>query len=117
MKHVAKGRKFGRRRAQRSSFVKGLMANVILRGRIKTTEARAKEIRPKVEKLVTIGRKQNLAAMRLLLSRLPKDAAMKLYHDVAPKYTEVKGGYMRITKTAHKRMRDGAEQVVLEFTK
>ncbi len=108
-------RKFGRIRGRRKSFTKTLANNLILKERIQTTEARAKELRPKVEKLVTLAKKQNLASLRLLLSRLPKDSASKLYYDIAPRYKDRAGGYLRILKTAERRKRDAARQAVIEF--
>ena len=86
----------------------GLMHNLIEEGRIKTTDSRAKEIRPKVEKLVTIGKRGDVASLRLLLSRLPKDSATKLYYEIAPKYKERKGGYLRMIKLSKSRRRDAA---------
>ncbi len=115
MKHLDKGRKFGRLKGRRQSFVNGLMSNLIQRGRISTTEARAKEIKPKVEKLVTVAKKQDLTAMKTLLSRLPKKSAFKLYHEIAPKYVDRKGGYTRIVKTAVIRKRDAAKKAIVEF--
>ena len=83
--------------------------------RIETTEARAKEVRPQVEKLVTLAKKQNLASFRILLSRLPKQSAEKLYYEIAPRYQERRGGYLRILKTAVRRKRDAAKKAVIEF--
>lgn len=91
------------------------MHNLIMNQKIATTEARAKEIRPLVERLVSFAKKQNLAALRNLLMRLPKESANKLYYEIAPKYQEKKGGYLRILKSMHTRKRDGAQQVVIEF--
>ncbi|MBI2013887.1 MAG: 50S ribosomal protein L17 [Candidatus Colwellbacteria bacterium] len=115
MRHLNKGRKFGRIRGRRKSFVASLMHNLIIKERIQTTDSRAKEIKPKVEKLVTIGKKGNVAALRLLTSRLPKKSATKLYYQISPKYKNRSGGYLRITKLAKGRMRDAAPQVIIEF--
>jgi len=82
---------------------------------IQTTEARAREIRPRVEKLVTIAKRGDLAALRLLMKRVPKDSAYKLYNELGPKYKDRKGGYVRIIKTADTRKRDGVSKVVIEF--
>ena len=112
---MAKGRKFGRIRGRRKSFIQGLLNNLILEEKIQTTPARAKEIKPKIEKLVTIAKKNNLASLRLLTSRLPKKAAMKLYHEIAPKFKDRNGGYTRIIKLGISRKRDAAEQVMIEF--
>jgi len=115
MRHLKKGRKFGRIRGRRKSFLKSLYRNLIMAGRIATTEARAKEVKPRMEKLVTIARKQNLAGMRILLSRLPKEAALKLYYELAPRYKERRGGYLRIVKIGAVRKRDAAPKTIIEF--
>lgn len=115
MRHGKRGRKFGRKKGRRRAFLKVLMHNLIMRERIETTDARAKEIRPRVEKLVTLAKKQNLASLRLLLARLPKESAQKLYYEVAPRYAARKGGYLRIIKTAKRRKRDAARMAVIEF--
>lgn len=115
MNHGHKGRKFGRKTGDRRQFIKGLLNNLILRESIKTTEARAKEIRPLMEKIVTLARKQDLASMRLLLARLNEKAAMKVYHEIAPKYKERKGGYLKIVKLGIVRKRDGAPWVEIKF--
>ena len=115
MRHQKKGRKFGLIKGRRKSFLAILMHNLIMEGRIETTEARAKEIRPRVEKLVTIAKKGDLSALKLLMRRIPKDSAYKLYHEIAPRYKDRNGGYIRIIKTSKMRARDGALKVVIEF--
>jgi len=115
MRHQKKGRKLGLIKGRRRSFLAILMHNLIMEGSIKTTEARAKEIRPKVEKLITIAKKGDLSALRLLMKRIPKDSAYKLYHEIAPKYKDRDGGYLRIVKTAEMRKRDGSMKVIIEF--
>lgn len=86
-----------------------------MKKRIETTEARAKEIKPKVEKLVTIAKKNNLAALRLLLERIPRDSAYKLYHEIAPQYKDRRGGYLRVIKTSVMRKRDATKKAIIEF--
>lgn len=108
-------RKFGRKRGQRKAFLKTLAHNLIMNKKIETTEARAKEIRPAVERLVTVAKKHNLAGLRFLLAQLPKDSANKLYYDIAPQYAGRNGGYLRITKTTGRRKRDAAYKTVIEF--
>lgn len=115
MRHLNKGRKFGRKRGQRRAFLRILAGNLIVRRRITTTEARAKEIRPVVERYVTHAKQQDVASLRLLLSKLPKNAVYALYHDIAPKYAERKGGYTRITKMVKARKHDAAKMAVIEF--
>ena len=80
-----------------------------------TTEARAKELKSVVEKLVTLGKKQTLASLRLLLARLPKKSAEKMYYIVAPRYKSRRGGYLRITKGAKPKKRDGSRVAIIEF--
>jgi len=100
---------------QRRAFMKGLAQNLIIKEKIQTTDARAKAIRGPVEKLVTLARRQDLPSLRLLLSRLPKKAAMKLYYEIAPRYKGRAGGYLRIKKLAILRKRDSAKQAIIEF--
>ncbi len=115
MRGTKKGRKFGLLTGKRRAFLRVLSHNLIMRGKIQTTEARAKEIRPRVEKLVTLAKKGDIAALRLLIRRVPKDSAYKLFHEIAPKYKTKKGGYLRIRKTAITRKRDGVKQATIEF--
>ena len=100
---------------KRRAFLRILSHNLVMKGKIQTTEARAKEIRPRVEKLVTLAKKGDIAALRLLVKRMPKDSAYKLFHEIAPRYKTKKGGYLRIRKTAVTRKRDGVKQVTIEF--
>jgi len=116
MRHLKRGRKFNKKRGARKAFFKILLANLILKGKIHTTEARAKEIRPMIERLVSIGKAQNLAAFRLLLSRLStKSVAEKLYYEIVPRYKDRQGGYTRILKTSRTRKRDSAPTAIIEF--
>ena len=109
-------RKFNRKMGPRRSFIRSLANNLITQERIFTTETRAKAIRPIVEKLVTIAKKQQLHNLRTLISRLcNKDTAQKLFYTIAPKYKERKGGYLRIIKQGHVRKRDGAKTAIIEF--
>ncbi|MEK9186049.1 MAG: 50S ribosomal protein L17 [Patescibacteria group bacterium] len=108
-------RKFHRKIGPRRAFFKGLASNLILREKIETTTARAKEIRPIVERLVSIAKKQQLPSLRLLLSKLPKESAQKLFYEIAPRYKERVGGYLRIIKEAKRRKRDAAPMAIIEF--
>jgi large subunit ribosomal protein L17 len=114
MRHKNKGRKFGRERDQRKAFLKSLVINLIMRGRIKTTEARAKEMRGLAEKLITKTKKGDLAGVRYAEKFLPKAAAVKLFKEVAPKYKDRAGGYSRITKLGQ-RSSDSAPMVFIEL--
>ncbi|MEK7192397.1 MAG: 50S ribosomal protein L17 [Patescibacteria group bacterium] len=110
-------RKFHRKQGKRRAFIKGLANNLIMKEKIETTVSRAKEIRPVVEKMVSIAKKQQLAGLRILLSRLPSQSAKKLYFDIGPRYKERNGGYLRIVKSAKTRKRDAAPVATIEFIK
>lgn len=115
MRHLVKGKKFHRKKGQRTALFKSLINNLILEEKIETTEAKTKEIRSRMEKLITIGKKQNLSALRTLLSRLPKKSAEKLYYQISPRYQNRKGGYLRIIKSAKRKKKDGAKMAIIEF--
>ncbi len=108
-------RKFHKKKGPRISFKRILAHNLIMKGKIETTEAKAKEIKPVVEKAITLAKKNNLASLRLLLSRLSKDSANKLYYEIAPKYKDRNSGYLRILKMSGQRKRDAASMVLIEF--
>ena len=115
MRHHNHNRKFGRERNERRAFLRSLAVNLIAHGKIKTTVARAKELRPLIEKLVTRARGGLLADRRLLLSRLGRPEAMKkLMTEIAPRYQTRAGGYTRITKLPP-RLADGSPQALIEF--
>ncbi len=116
MRHQKKGKKFGRMRGDRISFMRNLSNDLIRAGKIETTETRAKAIRPVVEKLVTMAKRQTLAGRRVLLSRVQNATVLKkLYNDLGPRYTERKGGYLRITKLQTTKKRDGSKMARIEF--
>ncbi len=115
MRHLKKGRKFHRKKGQRKSFFKNLSNNLILKEKITTTEARAKEIKSLVEKLVTIGKKQDVSSLRALISKLSKKSAEKLYYEIAPRYKGRRGGYLRIIKSINRRKKDGGSLATIEF--
>ena len=115
MRHSKKGRKFHRKKGQRKALIKGLINNLISSEKVEITEAKAKEIKPLAEKLITIAKRQNLASLRILLSRLNKNSAQKLYYQIAPRYLERKGGYLRIIKIGKARKNDKADMAIVEF--
>jgi large subunit ribosomal protein L17 len=118
MRHRVKGRKFGRKRGKRRAFLRTLIGNLVISEKIITTEARAKEIRGKIEKLITLAkRRDGIATYRALASRMPKPAALKINKELKDRYRDRQGGYTRIIKTGSKRMRDGSATVLLELVK
>jgi large subunit ribosomal protein L17 len=115
MRHRSAHRKLGRKTEHRISLLRNLAASLISHGRIRTTEAKAKELRPFVEKLVTLGKRDSLHARRHALAILPRrDVVTKLFGDVSPRFSERPGGYTRILKLAH-RQGDGASMAFIEF--
>lgn len=118
MRHHDKKRKFGRERKVRVAFIRSLIRALVVHGRIETTLPRAKEIRPLVEKMVTIARNggNDIATLRLLTAKMggQLDVAKALITDYAPKYADRKGGYIRIVKLPN-RLSDGSEMAIIEF--
>ncbi len=108
-------RTFHKKTGPRKHFKRILAVNLIMKESMTTTVPRAKEMRPIVERLVTIGKKANLAAYRTLLSKLPEQAAGKMFYEIAPRYKERQGGYLRIIKNSKARKRDGAETAIIQF--
>ncbi len=101
MRHHNQNRTFGRPRNQRTALLRGLALALIEHGRIQTTEAKARELRPYVEKLITKGKNDTVASRRLVQSTLGEpDAAVtqKLFSEIAKRYTDRNGGYTRIVK-------------------
>ena len=115
MRHHVKNRKFGRKTDERKAFIRSLARNLIAKEKIKTTEARAKELRPFIEKLVTKGRISTLASRRNIISTLgTEEGVKKLCEDISPRYKERNGGYTRITKLPQ-RPGDASKMAVIEF--
>lgn len=108
-------RTFHRVTGRRKSFKQGLAHNLIMKEKMTTTLPRAKEIRPIVERLVTLAKKNTVASLRLLKARLPDASAEKLFHEIGPRYKDRKGGYLRIIKSSASRKRDAASVSVIEF--
>jgi large subunit ribosomal protein L17 len=116
MRHHNANRKFGRSKNQRHALLKGLAASLITHGRILTTEAKAKELRPSVEKMVTKAKNPTLANRRLLLSNFYNNEAVvsTLIDTIASRYGGRAGGYTRIIKLAP-RKGDASPMAVIEF--
>jgi large subunit ribosomal protein L17 len=113
MHQQSKNRKLGREYGQRKALLKSLMRSLILQGKIETTEAKAKELRPRIEKLLTRGKAATLANRRLIAAQVGAEAAGKLIK-VAEQHKERAGGYTRITKMGE-RKGDAARMAVIEF--
>lgn len=108
-------RKLGRTSEHRMSLLRNLAASLILHDRIRTTEAKAKELRPFVEKLVTLGKRDSLHARRRALTILPrKDVVRRLFAEISPRFSERPGGYTRILKIGP-RSGDGAPMAFIQF--
>ena len=115
MRHHRSGRKLGRDASHRKALYANLAGALIEHGRIKTTAAKAKEVRPIAEKLITLGRRGGVHARRQALAYLrSQDVVHKLFSDVAPRFAERPGGYSRIVRIGP-RPGDAAEMVYLEL--
>ncbi len=116
MRHHNSKRKFGREKNVRNALMNSLALNLIVREKIKTTLPKAKELRPFIEKMVTMAKKDSLENRRLVISRLSNRApeVKKLFTKIAPKYTDRAGGYTRILKLGARKS-DGAEMAQIEF--
>ncbi len=115
MRHLKTGRKFGRNPSQRKALFRQQAISLILNERIMTTEAKAKELRGIVERLVTVAREDTDHHRRLVMSKIDHlPATAKLFDVVAPRYEGVPGGYTRISKLGLRRG-DAAPMVLIEF--
>jgi large subunit ribosomal protein L17 len=115
MRHRKAGRKLGRDSAQRRALHAGLAGALIEHGRIRTTEAKAKEVRPIVEEMITLGKRGDVAAHRQAVAFLrSKPVAHKLFAEVAPRFAERPGGYTRVVKIGP-RQGDAAPMAYLEL--
>jgi large subunit ribosomal protein L17 len=115
VRHHRSGKKLGRDSAHRKALYSNLTGSLIEYGRIKTTVAKAKAVRPIAEKMITLGRRGDLAARRQALAYLrSNDVVHILFAEVAPRFTDRPGGYTRITKIGP-RAGDAAEMAYLEF--
>jgi len=116
VRHHRKGKKLGRSPAHRKALYSNLAGALIEHGRIKTTLAKAKAVKPIAEKMITLGRRGDLAARRQALAYLrSNDVVTMLFSDVAPRFADQDGGYSRIVKLGP-RFGDCAEMVYLELT-
>lgn len=114
-RHGYKGRKFGRERDQRRALMKGLATSLVMYESIETTLAKAKELSPYIEKIITKAKKGGLHNRRQVMSKLStKEATDKLMDEIAPKLTGRTSGHVRVVPT-RTRVGDGAEMARIEF--
>ena len=112
---MAKNRKLGRTSDHRRAMLRAMVTYLLENDRIETTLARAKEVGPMCEKMITLGKKNTLATRRQAMAYITKEAVVaKLFSEVAPKYAERNGGYTRIIKTGPRRG-DCAEMAIIEL--
>ena len=112
---MAKNRKLGRTSDQRRAMLRAMTTYLLENGQIKTTYARAKEVAPIAEKMITLAKKNNLAAYRQVLSYVTKeDVAKKLFDQIGPKYADRNGGYTRVLKLGPRRG-DAAEMAIIQL--
>ena len=110
-------RKLGKTTDQRMAMLRQQVTDLLDNGRMETTITRAKEIKPLTEKMITLGKKGDLAAYRQALSFITKeDVVHKLFKEIAPEYAERNGGYTRIVRTGVRRG-DAAETAIIELVK
>ncbi len=115
MPRPKKGPRFGGSPSHSKKIMANLATELFLHEKVTTTLPRAQAVRPLAEKLITKARKGDLHSKRIVLRTIPnRDAVVKLFDDVAPRYTDREGGYTRITKLGPRRG-DGAEEAVIEL--
>ena len=108
-------RKLGKTSTQRKALLRQQVTDLLENGKMETTFYRAKEVQPVVEKMITLGKKGDLAAYRRALAFITKeDVVKKLFDEIAPKYADRNGGYTRVTRTGARRG-DAAEMAVIEL--
>ena len=115
MRHRNAGFKLGRNTSHRRALLRNLVTSVIIEDRVETTVAKAKAVRPLVEKMITLGKKGDLHSRRQALAFLTTDESVtRLFETVAPRYGDRQGGYLRIVKTGFQKG-DGAEKAFIEL--
>ena len=116
MRHLNAGRKLNRTSAHRKALMKNLVLSLIQYGRLKTTDAKAKELRRYADRMVTLGKRGDLAARRLAFAFMQsRTAVKKLFDEIAPRFTDRAGGYTRVVKFGVRRG-DAAPLSIIEFT-
>jgi large subunit ribosomal protein L17 len=116
MRHKVAGFKLGRNTAHRRSLLRNLVTSVIVEERVETTVPKAKAAKPIVEKMITLGKRGDLAARRLAYNFMQsRDAVKKLFDEIAPRFKDRAGGYTRVVKFGMRRG-DAAPLSIIEFT-
>ena len=114
MKKLQKGRKFNRERDQRRALLRTLAVSLLLKEKITTTEAKAKELSPFVQRKITRAKKGDLSARRYLLTLFPERIAKKLIEDLGVRYKDRNGGYTRVIKLGQRKS-DSAKMAIIEL--
>lgn len=115
MRHRVAGWKLGRNTSHRRALLRNLVTSLIMEERIETTETKAKAMRPHVERMITLGKRGDLAARRRAGSFLmTREAVTRLFDTVSPRFGDREGGYLRIIRKGY-RVGDGAENVFIEL--
>src|SRR6201985_1149652 len=115
MRHRNAGFKLGRNTSHRRALLRNLVTSVIVEDRVETTVAKAKAVRPHVEKMITLGKKGDVHSRRQALAFLQtREAGTRLFDTVAPRYGDRTGGYLRIVRTGFQKG-DGAEKAFIEL--
>src|SRR5438552_683072 len=118
MRHLKAGRKLNRNQSHRTALYRNLTRALIEHGRIITTVAKAKAVRPFAEKLITLAKKGTLHARRLAIARLrDKDAVKRLFDEIGPRFADRPGGYTRVIKRHERRLGDAGPTAFLELLK
>ena len=118
MRHSNSGKKLGRTPSHRKALLRNMSKALLPHGRIRTTEIKAKELRGVVESLITLARRNDVAARRLAYRELGShQLVQKLFDEIAPRFAGVPGGYTRVVKLAMPRRGDCAPMAIIELTK
>lgn len=116
MRHRVRGNRLGRTRSEKRALMRGLAIALINHGKVRTTRARAKELRPFVEPLVTRAKTDSVANRRVIASRIPNPGVVKqLFSEFGPRYKERNGGYLRIVKISGFRRGDGTSEAEVQW--
>jgi large subunit ribosomal protein L17 len=114
MRKKRKGRKFSRKTGPRKALIKSLLSELFLHERITTTEAKAREIKPRAEKIITKAREDSLGRRRLIAKDFSPVIVKKIFEDIAPRFKERPGGYTRIIKLPPRKS-DAAKMAIIEL--